>query len=148
MTAFRGFPTLVGDSQVADYGFFYGTLMAGFDRRRRAGIDGKMRYRGRGHITGALFNLGIYPAAVPSSDGRVWGEIYEFDETDNVLAALDDIEGYTQSDPDRSLYTRHQARVTVEDGSTVDAWVYFYNAPLGAAPRIQSGDYLAHIRAR
>jgi gamma-glutamylcyclotransferase (GGCT)/AIG2-like uncharacterized protein YtfP len=40
--------------------------------------------------------------------------------------------------------------VTLEgDASqTREAWVYFYNAPLGAAPRIPSGDYLAHIRAR
>jgi gamma-glutamylcyclotransferase (GGCT)/AIG2-like uncharacterized protein YtfP len=133
---------------VAEYGFFYGTLMAGFDRRRRAGIDNKMTYRGRGFITGALFDLGIYPAAVPSSDGRVWGEVYEFAEADTVLAALDDIEGYTQSDPDRSLYTRHSVRVTLEGGRSIEAWVYFYNAPLGAAPRIDSGDYLAHIRAR
>lgn len=133
---------------MAEYGFFYGTLMAGFDRRRRAGIDNKMTYRGRGFITGALFDLGIYPAAVPSSDGRVWGEVYEFAEADTVLAALDDIEGYTQSDPDRSLYTRHSVRVTLEGGRSIEAWVYFYNAPLGAAPRIDSGDYLAHIRAR
>jgi gamma-glutamylcyclotransferase (GGCT)/AIG2-like uncharacterized protein YtfP len=133
---------------VADYGFFYGTLMAGFDRRRRAGIDNKMMYRGRGHITGALFDLGIYPAAVPSSDGHVWGEVYEFSEVETVLAALDDIEGYTHSDPDRSLYTRNRVQVTLEDGDPVDAWVYFYNAPLGAAPRITSGDYLAHIRVR
>jgi gamma-glutamylcyclotransferase (GGCT)/AIG2-like uncharacterized protein YtfP len=133
---------------VADYGFFYGTLMAGFDRRRRAGIDQKMTYRGRGSIGAALFDLGIYPAAVPSSDGRVWGEVYEFHEVDRVLAALDDIEGYTQADPDRSLYTREQVQVTLENGNGVDAWVYFYNAPLGAAPRIPSGDYLAHIRHR
>ena len=136
------------DDNVADYGFFYGTLMAGFDRRRRAGIDNKMTYCGRGYITGALFDLGIYPAAVPSSDGRVWGEVYEFCEVDAVLAALDDIEGYTQTDPDRSLYTRHRVHVTLEDSRSLDAWVYFYNAPLGAAPRIQSGDYLAHIRVR
>jgi gamma-glutamylcyclotransferase (GGCT)/AIG2-like uncharacterized protein YtfP len=136
------------DDNVAEYGFFYGTLMAGFDRRRRAGIDNKMTYRGRGHIVGALFDLGIYPAAVPSTDGRVWGEVYEFCEVETVLAALDDIEGYTQSDPDRSLYTRHSVRVTLDEGPAVDAWVYFYNAPLGAAPRIPSGDYLAHIRVR
>jgi gamma-glutamylcyclotransferase (GGCT)/AIG2-like uncharacterized protein YtfP len=136
------------NDNVADYGFFYGTLMAGFDRRRRAGIDNKMAYRGRGYITGALFDLGIYPAAIPSSDGRIWGEVYEFSEVDAVLAALDDIEGYTHSDPDRSLYLRKKVNVTLEDGRAVDAWVYFYNAPLGAAPRIDSGDYLAHIRAR
>lgn len=133
---------------MAEHGFFYGTLMAGFDRRRRAGIESKMSYLGRGHISGALFDLGIYPAAVPSSDGRVWGEIYEFHDPESVLTALDDIEGYTQDDPDRSLYTRRRARVTTEDGKNVEAWVYFYNAPLGAAPRIPSGDYLAHIRAR
>jgi gamma-glutamylcyclotransferase (GGCT)/AIG2-like uncharacterized protein YtfP len=136
------------NADVADYGFFYGTLMAGFDRRRRAGIDNKMVYRGRGYITGALFDLGIYPAAIPSSDGRIWGEAYEFTDVEPVLAALDDIEGYSHSDPDRSLYLRRKVSVTLEDGRAVDAWVYFYNAPLGAAPRIDSGDYLAHIRAR
>jgi gamma-glutamylcyclotransferase (GGCT)/AIG2-like uncharacterized protein YtfP len=53
---------------VADLVFFYGTLMAGFDRRRRAGIDSKLTYIGRGVIRAALFDLGIYPAAVPADD--------------------------------------------------------------------------------
>jgi gamma-glutamylcyclotransferase (GGCT)/AIG2-like uncharacterized protein YtfP len=132
---------------VADAAFFYGTLMGGFDRRRRAGLDARMRYRGRGVITGALFDLGIYPAAIPSPDGRIWGEVYEFDD-EAVLADLDDIEGYTHADPDRSLYTRIKTPVTLEGEAGLEAWVYFYNAPLGAAPRIPSGDYLAHIRAR
>ena len=34
--------------RVADLVFFYGTLMAGFDRRRRAGIDDKLAFIGRG----------------------------------------------------------------------------------------------------
>ena len=128
--------------------FFYGTLMGGFDRRRRAGIDGRLTYRGRGYVTGALFDLGIYPAAVPAADGKIWGEVYEFDDAEFVLRALDDIEGYTHDDPDRSLYTRLRKNVALESGQSLDAWVYFYNAPLGGAPRIPSGDYLAHIRAR
>jgi gamma-glutamylcyclotransferase (GGCT)/AIG2-like uncharacterized protein YtfP len=133
---------------VADLVFFYGTLMAGFDRRRRAGIDGQLKYVDRGSITAALFDLGIYPAAVPSSDGRVWGEVYEMLEPHAVLAALDDIEGYRSDDPDRSLYSRQQADVMLSDGTQARAWVYFYNAPLGQAPRIPSGDYLAHVKAR
>ena len=84
--------------------FFYGTLMAGFDRRRRAGIDDKLTYIGRGSIQGALFDLGLYPAAVPAPDGHVWGEVYEMAEPATVLAALDEIEGYRHDDPDRSLY--------------------------------------------
>jgi gamma-glutamylcyclotransferase (GGCT)/AIG2-like uncharacterized protein YtfP len=133
---------------VADFVFFYGTLMAGFDRRRRAGIDDKLTYIGRGSISGALFDLGIYPAAVPSTDGRISGEVYEMSESDTVLAALDDIEGYRADDPDRSLYTRSKADVVLPDGTHAHAWVYFYNAPLGRAPRIPSGDYFEHITAR
>jgi gamma-glutamylcyclotransferase (GGCT)/AIG2-like uncharacterized protein YtfP len=133
---------------LADLVFFYGTLMAGFDRRRRAGIDQKLTYSGRGSIQAALFDLGIYPAAVPAPGSVVWGEVYEMSDPDTVLAALDDIEGYRAEDPDRSLYTRSQADVTLHDGTSAPAWVYFYNAPLGQALRISSGDYLDHVKAR
>lgn len=133
---------------MATFVFFYGTLMAGFDRRRRAGIDTKLTYRGRGSIRAALFDLGIYPAAVPAPEGLVWGEVYEMAEPDAVLAALDDIEGYRPEDPDKTLYSRSVADVTMPDGSSERAWVYFYNAPLGRAPRIPSGDYLEHVKVR
>jgi gamma-glutamylcyclotransferase (GGCT)/AIG2-like uncharacterized protein YtfP len=133
---------------LADLVFFYGTLMAGFDRRRRAGIDQKLTYAGRGSIQAALFDLGIYPAAVPAPESVVWGEVYAMSDPDTVLAALDDIEGYRVEDPDRSLYTRAQVDVTLPDGTRGPAWVYFYNAPLGQALRISSGDYLNHVKAR
>lgn len=122
--------------------------MAGFDRRRRAGIDAKLTYRGRGSIRASLFDLGIYPAAVPAPEGLVWGEVYEIADLDAVLAALDDIEGYRPDDPDKSLYARAEADVTMPDGTIERAWVYFYNAPLGRAPHIASGDYLEHTKVR
>ncbi len=133
---------------LADLVFFYGTLMAGFDRRRRAGIDSKLAYVGRGAIQAALFDLGLYPAAVPAPDRQVWGEVYEMSDTDAVLAGLDDIEGYRPGHADQSLYTREQTAVRLPDGTTAPAWVYFYNAPLGQAPLIASGDYLEHIKVR
>lgn len=133
---------------MADLVFFYGTLMAGFDRRRRAGIDAKLTFVGRGAIRAALFDVGLYPAAVPDPDGQVWGELYATADAAAVLTALDDIEGYTPEHPDRSLYIRNQTAVRLEDESTVSAWVYFYNAPLGKAVRIPSGDYLEHVKAR
>lgn len=128
--------------------FFYGTLMTEFDRRRRAGIEDKLSYVGRGSIAAALFDLGIYPAAVPTADGVVWGELYRMGDAPTVLAALDRIEGYSHSDSDRSLYLRKLTDVTVEQGGIERAWVYFYNAPLGGAQRIPSGDYLDHVRVR
>jgi len=133
---------------VRDLVFFYGTLMAGFDRRRRAGIDSKLTYVGRGSIYAALFDLGIYPAAVPATEGLVWGEVYAITDPQVVLTALDDIECFRPDDPDRSLYTRQHADVRLPDGHVAPAWVYFYNAPLGQAPRIPSGDYLEHVKVR
>ena len=115
--------------------------MAGFDRRARAGIDAKLSFLGRGWIPATLFDLCIYPAAVPSPEDRVWGEAYEMSDPGAVLAVLDEIEGYTPADPDRSLYLRQRAVVTLNEGKTGEAWVYFYNAPLGGALRIPSGDY-------
>lgn len=122
--------------------------MAGFDRRRRADIDPKLSYVGRGSIEAALFDVGIYPAAVPDPEGLVWGEVYSMTDPAAVLAALDEIEGYTPDAPDRSLYLREQTTVTLPDGSREQAWVYFYNAPLGHAERIVSGDYLEHVKVR
>ena len=133
---------------MADLVFFYGTLMAGFDRRRRAGIERKLTYRGPATIRAALFDLGLYPAATPAREGCVQGELYELAEPERVLAALDEIEGYAAGKPEQSLYVRAEAEVTLPDGGRSTAWVYFYNAPLGQARRIPSGDYREHVKAR
>ena len=128
--------------------FFYGTLRTGFSRRPRTGVDPKLTFIGHGSIEAALFDVGLYPAAVPTPDSRVFGEVFEMETPDEVLATLDEFEGYRPSEPDRSLYTRAETLVTLDDGRTELAWVYFYNAPLGRAARIPSGDYLQHLRVK
>ena len=85
---------------------------------------------------------------MPAPEGVVWGEVYEMTDEAAVLAALDDIEGYRPNEPDRSLYMRVLADVTLDDGRAEKAWTYFYNAPLGRAQRIASGDYLEHLSGR
>jgi gamma-glutamylcyclotransferase (GGCT)/AIG2-like uncharacterized protein YtfP len=133
---------------MSELGFFYGTLMTGFDRRRRLGMDARMTFRGRGWIHAALYDLGLYPAAVPDEDSRVWGEVFELNDPAAILEALDEIEGNSPTDPDKSLYIRRLVPVHLEDDTVAQAWVYFYNAPLGHAARISSGDYLAHLKLR
>jgi gamma-glutamylcyclotransferase (GGCT)/AIG2-like uncharacterized protein YtfP len=133
---------------MTDLVFFYGTLMSGFKRAGRSRIDPKLEGVGRGWIHATLFDLGIYPAAIPAGDGRVWGEVYRMIDSQAVLSALDEIEGYRPNDPDTSLYTRAEAPAVLDDGSTDDVWVYFYNAPLGRAQRIESGDYLQHLKVK
>jgi gamma-glutamylcyclotransferase (GGCT)/AIG2-like uncharacterized protein YtfP len=131
-----------------DLVFFYGTLMSGFERPGRSRIDAKLAPVGRGWIRAALFDLGIYPAAIPDADGCVWGEAHRMLDREAVLAALDEIEGYRATEPDASLYTRAETVVTFDDGRTEPAWTYFYNAPLGRAQRIESGDYLEHLKVK
>ena len=133
---------------MTDLVFFYGTLMSGFRRPGRQRIDSQLQLEGRGSIHAALFDLGIYPAAVPASDSQVWGEVHRMMDPDVVLNELDEIEGFRASEPDTSLYTRVETPVTLDDGRLANAWVYFYNAPLGRAERIASGDYLRHLKVR
>ena len=131
---------------MVDLVFFYGTLMRPFNRAGRLRVADHLTYVGRGTISGALFDLGIYPAAVPASDALVRGELYGMTHPAIVLQVLDEFEGCRTEEPDSSLYTRALAPVTLEDGRVADAWVYFYNAPLGRAERIPSGDYLEHLK--
>jgi len=133
---------------MTDLVFFYGTLMSGFKRPGRDRLDFLLEPVGRGWIRGVLFDLGIYPAAIPADDSRVWGEVHRMIEPDEVIRELDEIEGFRPSEPDSSLYVRVEAPVTLAEGRTATAWTYFYNAPLGGAPRIESGDYLDYLNVK
>lgn len=132
---------------MTDLVFFYGTLMSGFKRPGRERLDAKLTPIGRGSIHAALFDVGLYPAAIPASDALVQGELHRMSD-ESVLRELDEIEGFRPEEPDASLYRRLEAPVTLMDGRTEVAWTYFYNAPLGNAPRIESGDYLDYLRVR
>ena len=69
-------------------------------------------------------------------------------DADAVLSSTDELEGVNLTEPDSSLYTRAEVMVTLDDGRVAPAWVYYYNAPLGRAERIESGDYLEHLKAK
>ena len=133
---------------MTDLVFFYGTLMTGFKRAGRSRIDAQLAPIGRGWMAATLYDLGIYPAAIPASENRVWGEVHRMLDRDAVLATLDEIEGFRPGRPDASLYTRIETPITLGDGRVEPAWAYFYNAPLGQAQRIESGDYLEHLKVK
>jgi gamma-glutamylcyclotransferase (GGCT)/AIG2-like uncharacterized protein YtfP len=122
--------------------------MNGFNRPGRARVDLDLSLVGRGWIRAALFDVGIYPAAVPDADGRVRGELHLMKDAPAVLRSLDEIEGYEPDHPDRSLYLRVESPVWLDDGTSTTAWVYFYNAPLGRASRIESGDYREYLKMK
>jgi gamma-glutamylcyclotransferase (GGCT)/AIG2-like uncharacterized protein YtfP len=75
---------------VTDLVFFYGTLMSGFKRPGRERLDAKLTPIGRGSIPAALFDVGLYPAAIPATDAYVQGELHRMSD-DSVLHDLDEI---------------------------------------------------------
>ena len=81
----------------------------------------------------ALYNLGRYPGAV-RADSKIIGDICEI-PSPALFVTLDEIEGVHHLPP---LYTRE--RIVVAGKS---AWIYVYDRPVGDAPRIRSGDWLA-----
>jgi gamma-glutamylcyclotransferase (GGCT)/AIG2-like uncharacterized protein YtfP len=133
---------------MTDLVFFYGTLMSAFKRAGRERVNSRLMPAGHGSIRAALFDLGIYPAAIPAAESRVRGEVHRMTDPEAVLRELDQFEGYRPSQPDTSLYRRVETEVTFDEGDIATAWVYFYNAPLGRAQRIESGDYLDHLKVK
>ena len=130
--------------------FFYGTLMRGFDLRRRTAIDPLLRLVGQGVVRGALYDLGPYPAAV-RAEGTIRGEVYAVTDPVRLLPRVDAVERYLPDDPARSEYVREAAPVALDGAARCTAWIYFYAQPLDGAVWIPSGDYreyLARIRRR
>ena len=58
---------------MTDSAFFYGTLMSGFNARALAHRSASSKSSGAAGSIGALFDLGIYPAATPATDDRMLG---------------------------------------------------------------------------
>ena len=121
--------------------------MRGFPLRVRSGIDDWIRFAGCGDVAGALFDLGPYPA-LTEADGRVWGEVYELLAPGPLLARTDAIEHFDPADPAACEYVRRAVGCRLDDGRTLDVWVYFYNRPVAAARRVPGGDYRRHLARR
>ena len=52
---------------MAELGFFYGTLMSGFERRTRLGLDAELAYRGRGWIHASLYAVSYTHLTLPTN---------------------------------------------------------------------------------
>ena len=124
--------------------FVYGTLRAGFVPASLAARLPALRRLGSATWHGRLYDLGRYPGAVAhaAAHDRVTGELVEVVDADAGLAWLDRYEGYDPRDLAGSLFVRERARVVLrESGEGADCWIYRYNGPVDAFPRIDSGDW-------
>ena len=71
----------------------------------------------------------------------VKGELYKIDDEKRLLKFLDIYEECSSEFPKPHEYKRVIAQIFLNDGSSINAWLYEYNHPVDPAKLIASGDY-------
>lgn len=108
--------------------FVYGTLMPGERNAHVAELGGTFQARRATLPRHRLLHLlpEAYPAALPgAAEDAVHGYALTYASADWPLALpfLDKLEGVDEVPP---LYIREQVTLTLEDASSLSAWVYLY----------------------
>lgn len=122
--------------------FVYGTLRSGWPQHKEL-LARKATLVAPATIKGQLFDLGSYPGlwlGQARSKGTVLGELYRL-KSPKLLEALDDYEGCGPSDSQPHEYRRVIGRVTADDGTEYQCWVYALRVRPKNATLIASGDY-------
>jgi gamma-glutamylcyclotransferase (GGCT)/AIG2-like uncharacterized protein YtfP len=131
--------------------FVYGSLRSGFHHPAFAYMSENFTFLSPGRVRGKLFDMGNYPAALPTGeDFFIVGEFYRLQEDRDfswVMAQIDDYEGLHVSPGETPLYRR--VTVTGYTGSEATvAWIYWYNRPASGRPLIASGDVLQYLQQK
>jgi gamma-glutamylcyclotransferase (GGCT)/AIG2-like uncharacterized protein YtfP len=141
-------PALAGPAgveRVIDAVFVYGTLMTGEGLHEHLHAAGDPGPPATATTGGVLFDLGAWPALLPSpgSARRVRGQLFRPRNTAPLLEALDGVEDFFGYGAEGSLFRRIVLEVEVEGSERSQlAWGY-RGLELGGA-EIMSGGWGAH----
>ena len=131
--------------------FVYGSLRSGFNHPAYAYISNHFSLVGSAKVKGKLYDLGSYPAALPTNDEcYILGELYRLKEQQEfswAIAQVDDYEGVNPEPGETALYIREIATVYINDQAT-SAWIYWYNNDVSGKPLIASGDVLEYLQQK
>ena len=131
--------------------FVYGSLRSGFHHPAYEYISKNFHLISAGKVNGYLYDMGNYPAAIPTEDeAYIIGELYQLNEDSDfswAISQLDDYEGVLPEEDEVALYARHITTVYFND-SEAKAWIYWYTGAIDAQPVIASGDVLQFIQQK
>ena len=121
--------------------FVYGTLLSSIPSSMAKFLRRRATLVGPATVSGALYDLGMYPGFQTDGNGEVHGELHELDITkaDETMAMLDAYEGVTGEAEDE--YVRTDISCRLENGRVVTAQTYVSRSIPASAKSIVSGDY-------
>ncbi len=126
--------------------FVYGTLRKGSGHLMAERLASEATYVGDASVEGTLYDTGRFPACVAAETpaDRVHGDVWAInaDSANDVLAMLDQYEGYAPDARFGSLFVRVRMKIAFGDGSAEQAWMYRYEQPVQGGRRVASGDWL------
>ena len=130
---------------MSDFLFVYGTLLRDFIHESLRPMVDTLEFVDQGMTGGVLYDLGVYPGAVFSSDARgsVRGTLFRMPDARQALATFDTYEDFDPDSPDTGLFRRVLIRVQLDDGRVMEAWAYHYNRATEGATIVTDGDYRA-----
>jgi gamma-glutamylcyclotransferase (GGCT)/AIG2-like uncharacterized protein YtfP len=131
------------------YLFAYGTLRKEFESPVNKKIARFIEWIGVGEISGKLYDMGHYPAAIPAEENErsvISGAVMKINLPAIVLKILDDFEGCIPGNETESEYCRKNERVVLNDGTVLYAWVYWYLLEVSDSKRITEKDYLNYLK--
>jgi gamma-glutamylcyclotransferase (GGCT)/AIG2-like uncharacterized protein YtfP len=122
--------------------FVYGTLL-NEDNEYAIYLKNNSSFYSEGKIKGKLYDLGEYPGAVLSqNEGEyIYGSIVKLNDTETVLALVDDYEGYGDKQQQPNLFIRILTDAETNNGP-VSCWIYLYNLPTNNLMPIENGRYI------
>jgi len=97
-----------------------------------------------------LRDSGTEPVATPyDKDKFIKGELYLLNNESDfswVFGQLDEYEGLIGAHDEPILYRRELTTVYKDDGTTADAWIYWFNGDVKDKPVIDSEDALEYLK--
>lgn len=131
--------------------FVYGSLLSGFRSPAYEYISRYFTLVGKAKVKGELFDMGTYPAAVPTQkENFILGELYRIkheNEFSWAIGQVDDYEGVDVAFDEVQLYRRDLAEVYLNNQIT-HAWIYWFNGDVSGKPVIASGDMMEYLKQK
>lgn len=131
--------------------FVYGSLRSGFQHPAYTYISRYFRLLGTAKVKGELYDMGDYPAAIPTTEDHwITGELYAINKDEEfpwAMGQLDDYEGINGEADEPVLYRREKATVYLNEES-VESWIYWFNGDVTGRSKIDCGDLLIYMKEK